>query len=162
MEVQMIISFASLGETRSKHTHNRVVLVCGSFDLLNSRHIAFLEQCSEKGNILVVAVFSDAQVREMKGSNRPIIPETSRAAILAALSVVTYVVLAPDPARDKDIPIVRVIRALKPHVFVTSDEGFAEHEGSLGHSDMQVLYLPKIGTTSPSIIQTILDRYSKQ
>jgi len=79
------------GEFRARG--KRLVTVNGSFDLLHSGHLAILEEAKAQGDILFVGVNSDASVRRYKGSDRPIIPETERARMLAALSCVDYVVV---------------------------------------------------------------------
>jgi D-glycero-beta-D-manno-heptose 1-phosphate adenylyltransferase len=85
-----------------KRNGRRIVLVSGCFDLLHPGHIRLLEQARSLGDVLVVALESDARVRarndatgEPKGVNRgvsrPITPAAERAEILAALACVDYV-----------------------------------------------------------------------
>jgi D-beta-D-heptose 7-phosphate kinase/D-beta-D-heptose 1-phosphate adenosyltransferase len=69
----------------------KVVFTNGCFDLLHSGHIRFLEEARRLGDALVVAVDSDASVRQVKGEGRPVIGEDQRVRILAALAAVDYV-----------------------------------------------------------------------
>ena len=69
----------------------KVVFTNGCFDLLHAGHIKFLEEARRLGDALVVAVDSDASVRQVKGEGRPIIGEDQRVRILAALAAVDYV-----------------------------------------------------------------------
>lgn len=69
----------------------KVVFTNGCFDLLHGGHIKFLEASKHLGDVLVVAVDSDASVREVKGEGRPVIGEDQRVRILAALAAVDYV-----------------------------------------------------------------------
>lgn len=69
----------------------RVVFTNGCFDLLHAGHIKFLEEARRLGHVLVVAVDSDASVRQVKGEGRPIIGQDQRLRILAALAAVDYV-----------------------------------------------------------------------
>jgi rfaE bifunctional protein nucleotidyltransferase chain/domain len=71
----------------------RIILTNGGFDLLHVGHIRYLRGAKALGGKLVVAVNSDASVRALKGENRPIIPESERAEILAALADVDAVVV---------------------------------------------------------------------
>lgn len=71
----------------------RVVFTNGCFDLLHPGHISSLEQARSLGDVLVVALNSDASVRSAKGASRPVIPESERAEVLAALAAVDYVVI---------------------------------------------------------------------
>jgi len=90
----------------------RVVLTNGCFDLLHLGHTRYLEQARALGDLLVVAVNSDASVRALKGPSRPVVPAEQRAEVLAALAAVDLVAIFDevDPAR--------VIRAVRPDVLV--------------------------------------------
>lgn len=82
-----------------KRNGRRVVFTNGCFDLLHPGHIRCLEQARALGDALVVAINSDASVRQIKGANRPIVPQEERAELLAALACVDYVTVfdAPTP-----------------------------------------------------------------
>ena len=71
----------------------KVVFTNGCFDLLHAGHIKFLEDSRRLGDLLVVALDSDASVRLVKGEGRPVIGEAQRLRILAALEAVDYVTL---------------------------------------------------------------------
>lgn len=90
----------------------RVVFTNGCFDLLHRGHTRYLEQARALGDLLVVAVNSDASVRKLKGAARPVVPARQRAEVLAALAAVDLVLIFNnlDPAR--------VIRAVRPNVLV--------------------------------------------
>ena len=100
----------ALGEHRSRG--ERIVLTNGCFDLLHVGHVTYLAQAKAMGDVLVVAVNSDAGVRRLKGPTRPVIRETDRASMLAAMSAVDYVVIF-----DEDTPH-ELLRALRPDVLV--------------------------------------------
>jgi D-beta-D-heptose 7-phosphate kinase/D-beta-D-heptose 1-phosphate adenosyltransferase len=74
----------------------RVVFTNGCFDLLHAGHVAGLAEAASQGDRLVVGLNSDASVRRLKGPQRPVIGQAERAAMLAALSSVDYVVLFDD------------------------------------------------------------------
>ena len=61
----------------------RVVLANGCFDILHVGHVRYLAQARALGDVLVVGVNSDASVRALKGTDRPLIPEDERAEMLA-------------------------------------------------------------------------------
>lgn len=88
----------------------KVVFTNGCFDLLHGGHIKFLEASRRLGDVLVVAVDSDASVREVKGEGRPVIGEDDRRRILAALEAVDYVTLF---ASDQ---LPELLAALKPDI----------------------------------------------
>jgi rfaE bifunctional protein nucleotidyltransferase chain/domain len=76
---------------RLRDEERSVVFTNGVFDLLHVGHVRYLAQARALGDVLVVAINSDRCVRELKGTDRPIISEHERAEILAALRSVTYV-----------------------------------------------------------------------
>ncbi|BCS99317.1 bifunctional protein HldE [Desulfoluna limicola] len=89
-----------------------VVFTNGCFDLLHHGHVDILHKAKNLGDRLVVGLNSDASVRRLKGSRRPIVKEEDRGAILSALSSVDLVVIF-----DEDTPI-ELIRAVKPDILV--------------------------------------------
>jgi D-beta-D-heptose 7-phosphate kinase/D-beta-D-heptose 1-phosphate adenosyltransferase len=90
----------------------KIVLTNGCFDLLHIGHVSYLEEAAEMGDVLVVALNSDASVRRIKGAGRPINNELRRAGMIAALSCVTYAVIF-----DEDTPIP-LLEAVRPDVLV--------------------------------------------
>ncbi|MEC8164364.1 MAG: D-glycero-beta-D-manno-heptose 1-phosphate adenylyltransferase, partial [Pseudomonadota bacterium] len=90
----------------------RVGFTNGCFDLLHPGHISLIRQARRGCDQLVVGLNSDASVKRLKGDDRPVQNETSRAAVLASLGDVDAVVIF-----EEDTPI-DLIRALKPDVLV--------------------------------------------
>ena len=90
----------------------RVVFTNGCFDLLHVGHVKYLQKARGLGDLLVVGLNSDASVRRLKGESRPLIEETERAHILAALDCIDFVVLF-----DEDTPLA-LIQALAPDILV--------------------------------------------
>lgn len=97
----------------------RLVTLNGSFDLLHAGHLDMLEEAKRQGDVLFVGLNSDRSVREGKGEGRPIIPEMERAALLAALACVDYVVILDESYAD--VPYV-LLRTVRPAVHVNGSE----------------------------------------
>jgi D-beta-D-heptose 7-phosphate kinase / D-beta-D-heptose 1-phosphate adenosyltransferase len=97
---------------RHRREGRRIVLTNGCFDLLHRGHVTYLSAAKAEGDVLVVAVNSDAGVRRLKGEGRPVNALEDRVQVLGALSSVDYVV----PFAE-DTPIA-VVRAVRPDVFV--------------------------------------------
>ena len=77
---------------------HRIVFTNGCFDLVHVGHTRFLKAARELGDLLIVGVNTDASVRSLnKGTDRPLVPESQRAEVLAALACVDYVVLFDEP-----------------------------------------------------------------
>src|ERR671928_2143708 len=75
----------------------RIVFANGCFDLLHVGHVRYLEAARGLGDLLVVGVNGDEQVRRLKGEGRPFIPERERAETVAALRAVDYVIIFHEP-----------------------------------------------------------------
>lgn len=90
-----------------------VVFTNGCFDLLHVGHVRYLAAAREAGDLLVVGINADASVRRLaKGPERPLVAESARAEVLAALGVVDLVTIFPE-----DTP-AELIAALLPDVLV--------------------------------------------
>ncbi len=106
---------------KSRAEGKRIVFTNGCFDLLHVGHTRYLQAARDLGDLLVVGVNSDASVRSLnKGPGRPIVPETQRAELLAALACVDYVVLFPEPDPSS------LIAALQPDILVKGGDWPAE------------------------------------
>ncbi len=95
-----------IGEKRSKNV--KVVLANGCFDLFHVGHIRYLAGAKELGDLLIVGINSDDQVRKLKGEKRPFMPENERAEIVSALRFVDFVTIFDEPTVEE------LIRAVRP------------------------------------------------
>jgi rfaE bifunctional protein nucleotidyltransferase chain/domain len=75
----------------------KIVFANGCFDILHVGHVRYLEGARAEGDALIVGVNADSSVCRLKGPGRPVLGENARAALVAALRVVDYVVIFPDP-----------------------------------------------------------------
>ena len=86
---------AKVAEWRSEG--QQIVLANGCFDLLHVGHVRYLHGAKALGGRLIVAMNSDASVRQIKGNGRPLMPGNERAEIIAALADVDAVVIFDEP-----------------------------------------------------------------
>lgn len=87
----------------------------GSFDILHAGHLDLLEEAKQQGDILFIGLNSDSSIQNEKGTSRPFITAEQRAAMLAALACVDFVVIIDAPySQVQDI----LIKTVKPHVHV--------------------------------------------
>lgn len=101
-----------IGLAYERQRGRRIVFTNGCFDILHSGHIAYLNRAKSLGDVLVVAINSDASVRRLKGPARPINRLEDRIKVLAALSAIDYIV-----AFNEDNPS-RLIQEVRPDIFV--------------------------------------------
>ena len=93
-------------------TKRRTVFTNGCFDLLHKGHVTYLEKARAQGDLLIVALNSDASVQRLKGPERPINELADRLEVLAALEAVDYVTWF-----EEDIPLNLILK-LRPKVLV--------------------------------------------
>jgi D-beta-D-heptose 7-phosphate kinase/D-beta-D-heptose 1-phosphate adenosyltransferase len=103
-----------------KANGERVAFTNGCFDLLHIGHITLLEQARSFGDRLIVAINSDASVRGLKGPSRPIVGETERTRVLAALAAVDSVVVFGEATP------LELIVATRPDVLVKGGDYSAD------------------------------------
>jgi rfaE bifunctional protein nucleotidyltransferase chain/domain len=130
----------------------RVVFTNGCFDILHAGHVTLLEEARRLGDILVVAINSDRSVRELKGPDRPVLPEAERAEALSALEAVDRVVVYDEPTP------ARVVDALLPDVLAKgADWGEGEIVGreTVERAGGRVVRIPLLQGRSTS---ALLDR----
>ena len=73
--------------------NDNIVFTNGCFDLVHRGHIEVLANTADLGDRLIVGLNSDSSIKKIKGSNRPIIDQKSRAILLASLAFVDAVIL---------------------------------------------------------------------
>ncbi len=132
-----------------------VVFTNGCYDLLHPGHIRLLESARSLGDILILALNSDASVARLKGPSRPLIPESDRAALALGLEAVDAVTLF-----DEDTPR-ELIAAVLPDILVKGADwahwiaGREEVEAAGG----RVMALPlEPGYSTTGIVEQILTR----
>ncbi|MBI3609154.1 MAG: D-glycero-beta-D-manno-heptose 1-phosphate adenylyltransferase [Nitrospirae bacterium] len=102
--------------SRLQRQGRRIVFTNGCFDLIHIGHLRYLQRARRHGDYLVVGINSDRSVRKIKGPLRPLLPQSERAEVLAALSCVDYVTIF-----DESDPL-SVITALRPDVLIKGSD----------------------------------------
>ena len=92
--------------------HKTIVFTNGCFDILHAGHIASLIEAAQQGDILIIGLNADSSIKGLKGPNRPINDENSRALLLASLSMIDAVVFFSEPT-----PLELIVE-IKPDVLV--------------------------------------------
>ncbi len=142
---------------RLKQQERRIVFTNGCFDLLHTGHTRYLEAARSYGDVLVVAVNSDSSVKKIKGDKRPLLPQDERAELLAALSVVDYVLVfdEPDPHH--------ILSSIVPDILVKGGDWAPDEiigRDIVETAGGKVIVVPEIpGRSTSKIIQSILNQH---
>ena len=122
---EKIVAFKDLRKLRKKLSGKNIVFTAGGFDLIHVGHTRYLAEAKSHGDILIIGVSSNAEIKLLKGADRPIVDESARVEMIASLMVVDYVFIMPAVNA-----VIESIRAVKPIVFVVPDDdwnkGFKE------------------------------------
>ncbi len=155
MKTRKIFPRAALAKVLKQAKPRRLVFTNGCFDLLHVGHVRLLKKARSLGDALVVAINSDLSLRALKGRGRPLVPQTQRAEVLAALASVDYVTVF-----DEDTPL-ETIRLLKPKVLMKG--GDYELSEIVGKNQVKkVVRFPLVKSVSTTgLIRKIVKTYAR-
>lgn len=113
-----LVKFSQLGKlvNELRLLGKSIVFTSGTFDLFHLGHARFISKAKSLGDVLIVGIPSNKAVEKLKGKGRPIIDERARAAVLAALETVDFVVIFPQTT------IFETVKKIKANVFFTVAE----------------------------------------
>ena len=100
--------------------NKKIVFTNGCFDLIHLGHIEVLARSADLGDILIIGVNTDLSIKELKGNNRPIIEQNSRAQQLASLEFVDAVILF-----NEQTPL-ELIKVIKPNIITKGGDYTSE------------------------------------
>jgi D-glycero-beta-D-manno-heptose 1-phosphate adenylyltransferase len=95
---------------------NSIVFTNGCFDILHLGHVDYLSKAADLGDVLIVGLNSDESIHRIKGGNRPILDQKSRAMTLASFSFITAVIVF-----EEDTPL-ELIKMIQPDVLVKGSD----------------------------------------
>jgi rfaE bifunctional protein nucleotidyltransferase chain/domain len=138
---------------KKKEAGELIVFTNGCFDILHVGHIRYLKKAASLGDKLVLAVNSDSSVKELKGKNRPFVPEEERMEVLAALDMIDYLVLF------SEVNCKKVLEKIKPQIYVKGGdyriEDLPEAETVYSYGAKVVLITEVKGRSTTNIIKKI-------
>lgn len=116
--IKKIVSLEEAKELVSEWKKNgeKVVFTNGCFDIIHKGHIYYLAKAHDLGSKLILGLNTDASIKRLKGENRPIKEEESRALTIASFEFIDLVVLF-----DEDTPL-QLISTLLPDVLVKGSD----------------------------------------
>ena len=142
---------------RLRREGKKIVFTNGCFDILHVGHARYLAEAKKSGDVLVVAINSDASVRAIKGERRPLIGEKERAEMVASLWSVDFVTIFSETTP------LDLIEYLKPDVLVKGGD-WAEEDvvgrESVARWGGKVVIVPEIkGASTTNIVKKIRKVY---
>jgi rfaE bifunctional protein nucleotidyltransferase chain/domain len=129
---------------RARRDGARPVLTNGVFDLLHVGHLRFLRQARNEGDLLVVGVNADSSVRK---PGRPLVPDTERAELVAALEPVDFVVIFAEDTADA------LLQAVRPHTYVKGgdySEASLPEAATARQIGTRLVFIPLVANRSSS------------
>lgn len=136
-------------------SEKKIVFTNGCFDILHAGHVSYLQKARELGDLLIVGLNSDESLRRLKGSSRPIITQDDRAAVLAALECVDFVIIF-----EEDTPY-ELVKLIAPSILVKgADYRDKEVVGSEFAKEVKLIEFVQ-GRSSTSIIEKIRSNHNQ-
>lgn len=117
-----VLNLEELSKLRDNNPEKKIVFCTGCYDILQSGHAVFFNQCKAKGDILVVGVGRDHVITELKGPGRPVNPENNRVYLVAAFQDVDYATLNDHNISVGKIDFKEIMQVLRPDFFVLNDD----------------------------------------
>ena len=138
-----------------KKENKKIVFTNGCFDLIHLGHIEVIARSADLGDILIIGVNTDNSIKRLKGPNRPIVEEISRAKQLAAFEFVDAVVFF-----DQDTPI-DLIKIINPNIITKGGDYNTDKvigNDIVTQNDGEVVIIPLTqGYSTTSILEKIKD-----
>lgn len=138
-----------------RRKNRKLVVTNGCFDLVHRGHASYLIEAAKLGDELLVLINSDASVRAIKGESRPVVSESDRAYLLAALESVSKVVIFDDARCDRELA------ALQPDVYAkagdyTLETLIASEREALQNCGAEIVFMPFVqGFSTTNIVEKI-------
>jgi cytidyltransferase-like protein len=126
--VAKVVRESDLQGLRELYSKKKIVFCTGCYDILQSGHAVFFNQCKAFGDILVVGIGRDSVISKLKGHGRPVNPENNRLYLVAALHDVDYAVLNGDEIKPGKIDFENIISQLRPDIFILNEDDSALEE----------------------------------
>ena len=140
-----------------QYKNNSTVLVGGVFDILHIGHVRFLAEAKKYGDFLIVFLESDARVKELKGTDRPIHSQAERAEVLSELTCIDVIIPLPYFSTDQEYQ--DLTSWIKPKIIaITSGDPYQKQKQQQADDiKAKLITIPHLKTPSTTQLAKLLD-----
>lgn len=155
---EKILSRSGLRDVLDEHRRSgrKIVFANGIFDLLHVGHVRYLQAARAEGDVLVVGVNSDSSARALKGPGRPILTERARAALVAAITAVDYVIVFDEPNVES------LLREFQPDVHAKGTDYTADSVPERDLAALLGIRVAIVGDPKQHSTRDLLERVRRQ
>jgi rfaE bifunctional protein nucleotidyltransferase chain/domain len=156
-EAKLVYGMEHLRIVKEKLHGKNVVLTSGCFDIVHVGHIHNLKMAKELGDVLVVCLSSDRQIRALKGPTRPINNIDDRLELFKTIAYVDYIILYDEENNETEATLDGIMKVLDPEVWVKGSDYTVDSVLNKHPSLRNVAIVPNIPDKSTTqIVQRIL------
>ena len=105
-----------------KKDEKKIILSSGCFDILHIGHLNTLRESKNLGDVLIICLSSDEQIKLLKGNDRPINNYQDRIDLFKTISYVDYIVLYNEENIEKEETLGNIMKIVDPYYWVKGDD----------------------------------------
>jgi rfaE bifunctional protein nucleotidyltransferase chain/domain len=105
-----------------KKNNNKIILSSGCFDIIHVGHIHSLIEAKKMGDILMICLSSDEQIRKLKGNNRPINNFEDRVNLFKTIKYVDYIILYDEENIVSEQTLGEIMQIIDPYLWVKGSD----------------------------------------
>jgi len=103
-------------------TKNKIILSSGCFDIIHVGHLSTLKRAKELGDILIVCLSCDDQIKKLKGKDRPINNYQDRIDLFKTIAYVDYIILYNEENIEKEKTLDDIMKIINPFAWVKGND----------------------------------------
>lgn len=105
-----------------KNKNNKLILSSGCFDILHIGHINTLIEAKKLGDILMVCLSNDEQIKKLKGDDRPINNYKDRIDLFKTIKYVDYIILYSEENIQTEESLGEIMKIVDPYYWVKGSD----------------------------------------
>jgi len=137
---KIIYNFDHLKVILQSLKNKKIILTSGCFDILHVGHLHSLKVAKSLGDILIVCLSNDEQIRKLKGTNRPINNYEDRINLFKTINYVDYIILYNEEDIVKEDTLDKIMQLVNPYYWVKGSD-YNIDDIKVKHPSLQNIYL---------------------